>query len=105
MCAFATAIQFVLQEALQNVEKGIKVNGTWINNIRYADDTVLIADNMCDLQGLVNVVGEHSKGMGLKINANKTKYMIRQPDILRNVGLTSNGSSIERMNQFKYLAH
>lgn len=65
----------IFQEALENVETGIKVNGTCINHIRYADDTVLIADNMCDLQHFVNVVGEHNKEMGLKINANKTKYI------------------------------
>lgn len=43
---------------------GIKVDGVWINNISYADDTVLIADKMDDLQQMVNKMGEHSKSMG-----------------------------------------
>lgn len=74
----------IFREALENIEKGIRVNLIWINNIRYADDTVLIADNMNDLQYLINVVGEHSKRMGLKINTKKTKHMVvtRQPDML-----------------------
>ena len=71
---------------------GVKVNGVWINNIRYADDTVLIADNIHDLQQLVNKVGEQSKAMGLNINIKKTKFMIisRNPDMFINSILTFN---------------
>jgi len=47
---------------------GVKVNGVWVNNIRYADDTVLIADNMKDLRDV-------SKNMGLNINTKKTKFI------------------------------
>ena len=82
----------IFQEALEDVEMGVKVNGVWINNIRYADDTVLIADNIHDLQQLVNKVGEQSKAMGLNINIKKTKFMIisRNPDVFINSILTFN---------------
>jgi len=66
----------LFREALEDVEIGIKVNRVWVNNIRYADDTMLIADNMQDLQGLINTVGQHSRLMGLNIHTKKTKFMI-----------------------------
>jgi len=43
----------IFQEALEERNVGVKVNGVWVNNIRYADDTVLIADNMEDLRDIV----------------------------------------------------
>lgn len=46
----------VLQEALEAVEIGIKINRVLINNVCYADDIMLIADNMQDLQRLINIV-------------------------------------------------
>jgi len=55
---------------------GVKVNGVWVNNIRYADDTVLIANNMEDLRDMLGTVGECSKNMGLNINTKKIKFMI-----------------------------
>jgi len=55
---------------------GVKVNAVWVNNICYADDTVLIADNLEDLRDMFGTVGECSKNMGLNINTKKTKFMI-----------------------------
>jgi len=49
----------------------------WINHIRYADDTVLIADKVEDLQEMLGIVGECSiKSIGLNINTKKIKFMI-----------------------------
>ena len=45
-------------------------------NIRYADDTVLIADSEEKLKALVQKVSEHSEAMGIKINRKKTKTMV-----------------------------
>jgi len=65
---------------------GVKVNGVWVNNIRYADDTVLAADNMEDLRDILGTVRECSKNMGLNINTKKTKLMIitRKPQEFQN---------------------
>nr|CAH7712302.1 unnamed protein product [Callosobruchus chinensis] len=83
---------------------GIIVNGIPINNnIRYADDTAIIADNANDLQTLLNSVNETSQQRGLKINTNKTKFMVVSRDNLPNVDLQLNGKQIERVNKFKYL--
>lgn len=95
----------IFQEALEGQEIGIKVNGIRINNIRYADDTVLIADNMNDLQTLLDMIGIHSRRMGIDINTKKTKFLIvtRKPDDYQNARLTHNGEDIERVKKFSYL--
>ena len=54
---------------------GIQVNGRSINNIRYADDTVLIVEREQDLQTLQDKVNEASNSLGLRINKTKTKVM------------------------------
>ncbi|GFS09268.1 endonuclease-reverse transcriptase [Elysia marginata] len=63
---------------MQNLENcpGIKVGGYYVNNIRYADDTVLIAENKDDLQKLLNIVEEESRKKGLELNSKKTEVMV-----------------------------
>lgn len=60
MCPFPLLPNFysenIFQEAIEGQKLGIKVNDTWINNIWYADDTVLIADNNNDLQRLLDII-------------------------------------------------
>ena len=55
---------------------GIVVGGNIINNLRYADDTVLLADCEEDLQSLVTNIKEESSKYGLEINKKKTKAMV-----------------------------
>jgi hypothetical protein len=52
------------------------MNGQYINNIHYVDDTVLIADSVSDLQNILNRVNIHSEKYGLRLNVAKTKYMV-----------------------------
>ena len=62
---------------MRNIEEeGIRVGGKNMNNIRYADDTVLLADSEEKLKALVQKVSEHSEAMGIKINRKKTKPMV-----------------------------
>ena len=55
---------------------GIKIGGVNINNIRYADDTVIIADTAEKLQNLIDRVNRESEAMGLKINVRKTEVVV-----------------------------
>ena len=66
----------VFREALESVEDGIKINGTLINNIRFADDTVVLAGNILHLQNMMDCIVEHSMQYGLHINVNKTKLVV-----------------------------
>lgn len=63
-------------EAVLDSPIGIKINGIPVNNIRYADDTAVLADNANDLQTLLNQVNEASERLGLRINISKTKVMV-----------------------------
>lgn len=66
----------IFNEALDGMNKGILINGLRLNNIRYADDTIVFADNLEDLQALVDKITHHSSQYGLEVNVNKTKLMI-----------------------------
>ena len=56
--------------------KGIRLNEYNINNIKYADDTVLVADSEEKLQSLLNALNEVSERKGLKLNKSKTEVMV-----------------------------
>ena len=65
---------------LDEAQAGIKISGRNINNLRYADDTTLIADSEEELKSLLMKVKQKSEKAGLKLNIQKTKIMITQTD-------------------------
>ena len=64
---------------LDEAQTGIKIAGRNINNLRYADDTTLIAENKKELKSLLMKVKEESEKVGLKLNIQKTKIMASSP--------------------------
>ena len=60
---------------LEEAQAGIKISGRNINNIRYADDTTLMAESEEELKNLLMKVKEESEKVGLKLNIHKTKIM------------------------------
>ena len=60
---------------LEEIQAGIKTAGRNINNLRYADDTTLMAESEEELKSLLMKVKEESKKVGLKLNIQKTKIM------------------------------
>ena len=64
---------------LQEAQAGIKIAGRNINNLRYADDTTLMAENEEELKSLLMKVKEESEKVGLKLNIQKTKIMTSSP--------------------------
>jgi len=82
---------------------GIKFGGRNINNVRYADDTALIADSEENLQTLIQSLVRASGERGLKLNVSKTKLMV----ILKeegNVGtnILVDGQVLEQVRKYKY---
>ena len=61
---------------LDEIQAGIKIVGRNINNFRYADDTILMAESEEELKSFLLKVKEESKKVGLKLNIQKTKIMI-----------------------------
>ena len=64
---------------LEEAQAGIKTAGRNINNLRYADDTTLMAESEEELKSLLMKVKEESEKVGLKLNIQKTKIMAYGP--------------------------
>ena len=64
---------------LDKAQAGIKISGRNINNLRYADDTTLMAKSEEELKSLLMKVKEESEKTGLKLNFQKTKIMASGP--------------------------
>ena len=64
---------------LKEAQAGIKIAGRKINNLRYADDTTLMAESEEGLKSLLMKVKEESEKVGLKLNIQKTKIMASGP--------------------------
>ena len=64
---------------LEEAQAGITIAGRNINNLRYADDTTLMAEREEDLKSLLMKVKEESEKAGLKLNIQKTKIMVSSP--------------------------
>ena len=64
---------------LEEAQAGIKIAGRNINNLRYADDTALMAESEEELKSLLMKVIEESEKVGLKLNIQKTKIMASGP--------------------------
>ena len=64
---------------VDEAQAGIKTARRNINNIRYADDTILMTENEEELKYLLKKVKEESKNVGLKLNIQKTKTMASRP--------------------------
>ena len=75
-CLFNLYAEYIMRNArLDEAQAGIKIAGRNINNLRYADDTTLMAESRKELQSLLMKVKEESKKADLKLNIQKTKIM------------------------------
>ena len=79
-CLFTLHAEYIMQNAgLYEAQAGIKISRININNLRYADDTTLIAESKEELKSLLMKVKEESEKVDLKLNIQKTKIMVSGP--------------------------
>jgi hypothetical protein len=79
-CLFNFYAEYIMRNAgLEEAQVGIKISGRNINNLRYADDTTLMAKSEEELKSLLMNVKEESEKVGLKLNIQKTKIMASGP--------------------------
>ena len=71
----------LFRSGLEEAQVGIEIAGRNINNLRYADDTILMAESEEELKSLLMKVKEESEKVGLKLNIQKTKIMASGPII------------------------
>ena len=84
---------------LNEAQDGIKISGININNLRYADDTTLMAESEEELKSLWMKVKEESEKVGLKLNIQKTKIMASGPIALWQL----DGETMEIVKDFLFL--
>ena len=84
---------------LEEAQAGIKTAGRNINNLRYADDTTLMAESEEELRSILMKVKEESEKVGLKLNIQKTKIMASGPISSGQV----DGETMETVTDFIFL--
>ena len=93
--------EYIMRNAgLDESQAGIKIAGRSINNLRYADDTTLMAESEEELKSLLMKVKEESEKVGLKLNIQKTKIVASSP-------ITSwqiDGETVETVSNFIFWA-
>ena len=96
-CLFNLHAEYIMRDAgLDEAQTGIKIAGRSINNLRYADDTTLMAESEEELKRLLMNVKEESEKVGLKLNIQKTKIIASGP-------ITSweiDGETVETVSDF-----
>ena len=96
-CLFNFYAEYIMRNVgLEEAQAGIKIAGRNINNLRYADDTTLMAESEEELKSLLMKVKEESENVGLKLNIQKTKIMASGP-------ITSweiDGETVETVSDF-----
>lgn len=94
----------ILNEVLDDTKEGIILNGVLMNNIRYADDTLLLTGSIEHLQALLNRIEAACSRFGLNMNTKKTKFMIiSKKQYNRDLNITTNNGNIERVSRLVYL--
>ena len=95
-CLFNLYAEYIMRNArVDETQVGIKIAGRNINNLRYADDTTLMAESE-ELNSLLMKVKEESEKVGLKLNIQKTKIMASGPITSRQIG----GETVETVADF-----
>ena len=93
-CLFNFSAEYIMQNAgLDEAQAGIKIAGRYINNLRYADDTTLMAEGEEELKSLLMKVKEDSEKAALKLSIQKTKIMAFSPITSWQIDGGNNGNS------------
>jgi len=99
-CLFNLYAEYIMRNTgLEEAQAGIKIAGRNINNLRYADDTTLMAEREEELTSFLMKVKEESEKVGLKLNIQKTKIMATGPITPQQI----DGETVETVSDFIFL--
>ena len=99
-CLFNLYAEYIMRNArLEEAKAGIKIAGRNINNLRYADDTTLMAESEEELKSLLMKVKEESEKVGLKLTIQKTKIMVSGPNTSWEIDV----ETVETVSDFIFL--
>ena len=100
-CLFNLYAEYIMRNAgVDGAQAEIKIARRNINNLRYADNTTLMAESKEELKNLLMIVKEDSEKAGLKLNIQKTKIMASSPT----TSLQIDGGKMETVTEFIFLA-
>ena len=100
-CLFKLYAEYIMRNAgLEETQAAIKIAGRNINNLRYADDTTLMAESEEEQKSLLRKVKEESEKVGLKFNIQKTEIMASSPIISWQI----DGETLETVSNFIFWA-
>uniref|UniRef100_A0AC11DF74 Uncharacterized protein n=2 Tax=Ovis aries TaxID=9940 RepID=A0AC11DF74_SHEEP len=96
-CLFNLCAEYIMRNAgLEEAQAGIKIAERNIKNLRYADDTILMAESEEELKSLLMKVKEESEKVGLKLNMQQTKIMASSP----NTSWQRDGEAVETVADY-----
>ena len=100
LCSFNLYAEYIIgNTGLEEAQAGIKISWTNINNLRYTDDTILMAESEEELKSLLIKVKEESEKVGLKLNIQKTKIMASSPITSRQI----DGETVKNSDRLYFL--
>ena len=91
-----------MRRVLENWNGGLSIGGYKLSNLRYADDTTLVATSALELEELLLIVKAKSEALGLRLNVSKTKIMIVGSDGNEDP-IVVDGTEVEHVTQFNFL--
>ena len=100
---FSIYVERMMVEALDDVGEGVKVGGSLLKDIRFADDQGMVAETEQGLQNIMDRLHDISKEYGMKINIKNTKVMRISKQGSGNVNIVLNEERIKQVAQFCYL--
>ena len=94
--------EYIMRRVLENWNGGLSIGGYKLSNLRYADDTTLVATSALELKELLLLVKAKSEALGLRLNVSKTKIMIVGSDGNEDP-IVVDGTEVEHVTQFNFL--
>ena len=101
-CLFNIYTEHLISESMDD-GKGININGQTITNIRYADDTIILAASEQQLQRIIDKLDATCEQYGMAMNAKKTKTMIVEKTPEKQCEINVKGQRLTQVKQYKYL--
>ena len=100
---FNIYIEEIVREAMEKVTDGVKVGGTLVQAVRFADDQAMVSSTNAGLQRMMDVLNTTSKEYGMKINIKKTKVMRISRTEGAKAKILIDGNSLEQVMEYCYL--
>ena len=94
--------EYIMRRVLENWNGGLSIGGYKLSNLRYADDTTLVATGALELEELLLIVKAKSEALGLRLSVSKTKIMIVGSDGNEDP-IVVDGTEVEHVTQFNFL--